>query len=295
MSKLLPLCALYVFFVVLFLFQDILKTVWNQFKGIPYEWYTIKVLKEKHDWWKWLLSILAFCAGVYYLLPNSVIGKADFRANRELPEYTAYYECEYSIENYGSGSGYVSVRREDGSLCATWLFTDNGKIALDLYMEGDKEDRSSVRGSIANDYYADVDIGSGPLKRDSIPLNYNDVYLAPNPLECDSCWEFFCGDYAFETTNGYNICPLCAEEELNALLNGEVLRCYYCEGYYYPSDSDGFGLCYNCCQEYISSCHNCGDHTYRWHADDFTLCPKCAGEIFSDERVSGAVKAWFED
>lgn len=119
-------------------------------------------------------------------------------------------------------------------------------------------------------------------------------YARRDYVDCPYCGEDFPENLAFETASGGIMCPLCAEGDLNAMLDGEILRCHKCEGYYYPSDSDGFGLCYDCCQKYISSCYNCSAYTYRWDADDFSLCPACAGKIFSDEQVSRAVESWFE-
>ena len=273
-------CALYVLAVILFVLQDILKSAWHQFKGTPYDWFTVKWLKEKREWWKWIVCVSAFCVGIIYFLPNSIGGKADFRADRELLEYTAYYECEYDIEKYGSGSGYVSISREDNVYCAVYLFTDDGKIALDLYLDNDELERSHVRSLLGKAYEVRIDIGSGPLERDSIILNNNEIFLAPNPVECEGCWEFFDGRYAVETSIGRIICPSCLEDDFNALLDGEVLLCYVCGGYYFPPDSYGFGLCDDCCQEYIVHCRTCDERTYCWYDGEFSLCQKCAESFF---------------
>ena len=294
MDTILVFCSLYVIFVMLFVLQDILKSAWHQFKGTAYEWLTVKWLKEKREWWKWLLSISAFCVGIYYFIPNSIGGKADFRANRELPEYTSFYECEYDIEKYGSGEGYVSINKEDNAYCALYLFTDDGKISLDFYIEDDELESSCVRGLIEKDYEIRINIGNGPVERDFITLNSKDIYLPRDPVECEGCWEFFDGEYAFETSIGMIVCPHCLGDDMNALLDGEFLCCYVCGDFYYPPDSYGFGLCNDCCLEYTVSCRICDELTYRWYDGEFSFCPQCAERLFSDPYVCRSVEDWLD-
>lgn len=129
------------------------------------------------------------------------------------------------------------------------------------------------------------------IKSEEYHEGYNDAmyYATKDYVNCPYCGEEFPDRFAFEIDDSNILCPICAGKDLKAMLNGEILRCYNCDNYYYPSDSNGFGLCYDCCQEYIRECNYCGENTYSWYADEFSLCPRCAGEIFSDKNVNKAV------
>ena len=112
---------------------------------------------------------------------------------------------------------------------------------------------------------------------------------------CGYCGEEFPEKYRFESYEGGTLCPLCARNDLNALLNGEIMKCVNCGSFYFPSDSNGFGLCWDCCNKYITDCNNCGEYTYAWESDTgFTLCPRCMGKMYDDDRVSDAIESWFE-
>lgn len=294
METIYGLCILYVVLIILFVLNDIVKTVVSQFKGGNYQWYTIKVLKEKREWWKWVICVSAFAVGFYFFIPISVTGEADFRAKREKPEYTAYYKCEYSIENFGSGDGYISIRREDGVLYADYLFTNDGKLHLGLELDDDNEDRSYIRGSIATDYYADIDIGEGPLERNSLDLKYWDIQLSQDPVECYNCYQIIDSEFAY-SRDDRSFCPNCVRDEFDALLDGEVLRCVICKSYYFPLDSFGYGLCWDCSLEHLTGCSFCGQYTFTWYNEDgFSLCPECAGELYSDEGIQQAIETWLE-
>lgn len=283
MNTVLVFCALYVIFVILIVIADILHSVQCQFKGIQYEWYSIKTIKEKREWWKWLIGVGAFIAGIYYLLPNSIIGKADFRSDREKPEYTAYYECEYSIENFGSGDGYISIRKEDGSLYAEYLFTSDGKLCLDLALDDDNEDRSYVMGSITTDYYADIDIGDGPLNRDSLDLKYWDIQLPQNPVECDICYQIIGAKYAYSEDNFF-YCPDCIYSAFDYMRDPYIWKCERCCAFYDGSETDLIGLCPDCEAEYGKPCANCGRYAEVIGSsdNDFILCEICLALTLHD-------------
>lgn len=290
MNTVLVFCSLYVIFIALIVIADILHSVQCQFKGIHYEWYSIKTIKEKREWWKWLIGIGAFIAGIYYLIPNSIIGKADFRSDREKPEYTAYYECEYSIENFDSGRGYISIKRADGTLYAEYLFTSDGKLHLDLALDDDLKDRSYIRDSIAKDYYAKIDIGEGPLDQDSLDLKYWDIQLPQNPVECDACWEVFEGDYSYSVEGQY-FCPDCIYNAFDYARSPSVWKCERCCAFYNGSDTALIGLCPDCEFEYGRQCANCGSYAEVLGAsdNDFALCDFCLALTLYDPEMRQAI------
>ena len=119
-------------------------------------------------------------------------------------------------------------------------------------------------------------------------------YALRDYIDCPYCGEGFPERLAYETGDGDTICPECIRDDFDALMNGEILRCHNCSSFYFPSDSDGFGLCYDCCNKYISDCSNCSAYTYRWGADGFYLCPDCAGAAFNDPTVARAIERWHD-
>lgn len=208
MVLIMAVSVLFVLCCVICVIVDIAKTIYSQFKGTEYQWHTIKVLKEKREWWKWVLATGVFAVGIYWMLPLSIVGEADFRASRQKPEYTAYYECKYSIEHFGVGEGHIAIQKIGETIIAKTLYTDEGALSLNLYMESDDVKNSRVRGNLGDNCYAEITIKDGPIDVDLVKLNHKNIPLAIDGVPCDYCEKLFPEEYAYTETNEV-ICPNC--------------------------------------------------------------------------------------
>ena len=216
-------CILFVLGCIALLIFDIVMAVYCQFRSKNYEWYSIKVIKGKREWWKWVISICAFAVGIYAIIPNSVTGKADFRADLEKPSYTAYYECEYSSEHFGKGKGYISVIKENGKYKLGCLYTDYGRVYLDCTYEEDISESLSFY-ICEGDHQCKVKIGNGPVN-DAVVYSekYDAVFGYPdcsdeNMSFCARCYEP-CEKWPLRSDD-YVICEYC----LTNLFEDEWLR-----------------------------------------------------------------------
>jgi len=253
LSLIMTLGVLYVGFCCLMVLGDIVKTVYHQFKGDGYEWYTVKVLKEKREWWKWALAAGLFAAGVYWLLPNSLIGEADFRAFRQKPEYMAYYECKYDIEHFGEGSGYAELRRENGQYTIVKIYTGDGYIQLNYTLTDEDDIDYSVDLSFCSEDDSSVHLLGGPVQKGIAQTNgKKEVFGYPDPTK----------DYC--------------------------LVCRVCGAGYYAGCIDGSEwMCPECTDECETSCDICLEICPPWKgsSDDYVICDYCLDNWFRDEDL----------
>lgn len=156
--------------------SDIVLAIYYQFKGIHYEWDTIKYLKEKRKWWSWVILSIFVIGSIYLLLPDQWVGKADFRAYHQKDEFTAYYECEYKIGYWYSGEGFVSVRRDNDFVDVGTLYTSDGCILIDTIADMEDLYDSYFSGCI-DGHSVDIYIGEGPIERDMVPINSTELSL----------------------------------------------------------------------------------------------------------------------
>lgn len=245
--------VLFVSWCVLIVIQDIVKAVYHQFKGDNYEWYSVKALKENRVWWKWAIALVAFIIGAYWMLPNSIVGEADFRAFKEKPDYTAYYECEYDIEHYGKGKGYAELRRENSIYSITRIFVDGGHIILDRELTAEDEIDSSINLSFCNLHDSSVRLVGSPVKKEvAQPDVSKEVFGYPNPTKeyCLSCRSCGAGYYARCANGSEWLCPDCSDECKT-----------YCD------------ICFEKCPP------------WRGSSDDYVICEHCLGRWFQDEDL----------
>ena len=207
------LCVLFVVVCAVYFITDLAMTIYRQFRGKDHKWKSIEVLKDKREWWKWVIAIAAFAIGVFFLIPISITGKADFRAEFEKPSYTAYYECEYRCAHTGRGTGYVALTRDRGEYRLDCLYTDYGKIYLDYEFDNKvQEDVSLI--FCGGECECDITIGAGPV--DDAFMNeakYANCLGQPdcsdeNVLECARCYEL-CEKWT--RLDDYVLCEHCLE------------------------------------------------------------------------------------
>lgn len=227
------LCGLYVISLIAMLLWDICKTVWYQFRGENYEWITISSVKGIKFWWGGAILIAAVVVGVWGMLPTEWFAEADFRAENELSEYTAYYECAYILdgpENRLRGDGFLEIEKKNNTLCAKILYTNNGTVILDLWMEDYEEEWSSVNGDIRDGWYAEIEIGSlvegltGATLKQEPYMYYAEM--------CEFCGKSVDPALIYASYWGEDACINCIYKWHMEFSEHGVYKCGLCQGIY---------------------------------------------------------------
>ena len=244
--------ALFTLGCCLVLACDIIATIRSQFKGDSYEWTTIKLLKQKRVWWQWALIAALLVFGVYSLLPDSLVGKEDFRADREQPEYTAYYACEYDIRHFGKGNGYVEITKENGEYTISKIYTSSGIVLVDHLLTEDDDLKYSIRLSFCSDGDSSIKVKDGPVGEDAFStMKQSVVFGYPDPTKsyCSPCRG--CG-----------------------------------RGYYSCVDASAY-LCPDCTYKCKTGCAYCGEKCPPWPGlkDGFVVCEDCLAKGFADKNI----------
>lgn len=252
-SLIMTLAVLFAGFCCLMVLSDIVKTVYHQFKGDAYEWYTVKVFKERREWWKWVLAAGMFAIGLYCLLPNSLVGQEDFRAFRQKPEYTAYYKCEYEINHFGNGTGYAELKREDSQFTIVKVYTDDGYILLNYTLTEDDDLDYGINLSFCSEWDSSVILVGDPVQPEIAQVGYNkEIFGYPDPTKeyCRSCRTCGAGYYSQCIDGSTWLCPSCTEK----------------------------------CQ---TSCDICFERCPLWYGskDDYVICEYCLSTWFCDEDL----------
>ncbi len=237
---------------LLFFAYDIVKEICCQFQNKPHEWYTIKVLKAKREWWKWVLAIAAFAWGMYWFLPSAWVGKADFRASRQKPEYTAYYPCNFNIPHYKEGFGHIELIKEDNTYTISRLYTDDGFIVIDhVYDSYDAlYDPVTIYFCDENSY---ISINDGPVSKDiACTGKTKEVFGYPDATK----------DYCLA-------CRVCGA------------------GYYARCLDSSEWMCPDCTENCSSNCSICFEPCPPWRRsnDEFVICEYCLHNSFKDEDL----------
>lgn len=233
--------------------NDIVKTIYHQFKGTPYEWYTVKVLKEKREWWKWVLVVGALAVGIYWLLPASLVGQADARAVRQKPEYTAYYTCKYEIAHYGDGVGFAELVKKDGSFTISRLFTDEGFIILDYACESNEEFDHSIWLSFCTEDDSSICLTGDPVSKEiACTGKETEIFGYPDATKeyCQACRVCGSGFYTGCINSSAWMCPACTEN------------------------------CETSCDICLESCP-----LWRGSEDEFVICEYCLRNWFKDNDL----------
>ena len=252
LTLIMTLGLLYIGFCCLMVITDIAKAVYHQFKGEGYEWYTVKVLREKREWWKWVIAAAVFTAGLYWLLPSSIVGKEDFRALKQKAAYTAYYECEYNIEHFEKGTGYAEIRKSNHEFTIVKIFTESGIVLVDYTLTEDDDLEYSVGLSFCYEDDSWIKLGEGPVLREEMGTIGTDVVFGyPDP------------------TREY------------------CLACRSCgAGYYAGCIDSSMWLCPQCTDECKTSCAVCFEICPPWQTgDDYVICEYCLSSGFQDEDL----------
>lgn len=156
--------------------SDVVLAFYYQLKGVHYEWDTVKFLKKKRKWWSWVILSIFVMGSIYLLLPDQWVGRADFRAYHQKDEFTAYYECEYTIDGWYKQNGYVSISRDDEYVDVNNLYTADGWIRIDTMADMEDLYESYFRGSV-DGYSVEIYIGEGPIERNTISTNGTELFL----------------------------------------------------------------------------------------------------------------------
>lgn len=239
--------------------RDIINAIIHQFKNTSYEWYTVKVLKQKREWWKWVLAVGAFAIGIYWLLPASLVGQADARAFRQKPEYTAYYTCKYEIAHYGDGTGFAELIKTDSKFTISRLFTDEGFIVLDYACESDEEFDRSIWLSFCSEDDSSICLTGDPVSKE-IACTGRDTEVFSYP---DASKEY---------------CQMCRE----------------CgNGYYIDCMDSSEWMCPNCTESVQTICDICHERCPLWKGstDEYVICEHCLTNWFKDPDL----RCYFRD
>lgn len=194
--------------------NDIVKAIYHQFKSTPYEWYTVKVLKEKREWWKWALAVGTFALGLYWMLPASWVGQTDARAFKQKPEFTAYYACKYEIAHYGDGMGFAELVKENGEFTISKIFTDEGFIVLNYAWEYDDEFDSFISLTFCSEDDSGICLTGAPISKEiACEGRDTEVFGYPDATKeyCQACRVCGAGYYTGCRDSSEWMCPECTE------------------------------------------------------------------------------------
>lgn len=214
--------------------SDIAKAIYHQFKGAPYEWYTIKVLKENREWWKWVLAIAVFVMPFYIILTNQPAEQEDFC------QEIRYYECNYRVvaNESAKGTGIVLVAHKDEKLTAEALFTEHGFVQLGFFVEAIDDNHSFIYGDIKDGGYIEIDIENGPVDPDTLHLSDGKFYYYGE--QCEWCGVVLPTEYIYD--DGGNKCPTCVYKDYEYMNSVGVWKCGICNDYFDGSKTE-LSLC----------------------------------------------------
>lgn len=243
-------CALFVIIAVCAILWDIIKAVWHQYRGIEYKMDTAKFLEQEREWWVWAIGIAAVCIGIYTLIPHPWLEKADFRAEIEKDEYTAYYECSYKLYGPGnslSGDGVVELQKtERGGLLASALYTDYGMIPLGLWMDENEERcEEGIWQALKDGWDGEIKVGELIPDIDLSSLNRQEyMYYGKT---CFYCGNVVDSKYIYTTEMSDEVCPVCVYAWYDEENKWGVWKCGRCNTFYEGSKTE------------LSPCPDCGE------------------------------------